>query len=193
MARLCKGVKGDGTGCRRPPSTDSAFCLAHDPARVDDHAGISSMGGVARHDPAVSDAKAEIADLKAALWSRKISPGAASVLLQAMRLEREIDTDALFKDSGHELVESIQSLRASGIPDLSEPANVPPVGVTSEPRVDEPHGPIDPDAPRLEDYRRTDGALDGDAFLRDSRAHHAVPLSHLTTAQRRERFASNRR
>ena len=146
---------------------------------------------MARHDPAVSDAKAEIADLKAALWSRKISPGAASVLLQAMRLEREIDTDALFKDSGLALVESIQSLRASGIPDLSEPANGG--GGVSEPRVDEPHGPIDPDAPRLEDYRRPDGSLDGEAYLRESRAHTAVPLSHLTTAQRRERWQSGQR
>jgi hypothetical protein len=154
---------------------------------VDDHAGISSMGGVARHDPAVSDAKAEIADLKAALWSRKISPGAASVLLQAMRLEREIDTDALFKDSGHALVESIQSIRASGIPDLSEPAN----GGGGEPwPVDTPECAEDPDAPRLEDYRRPDGTLDGDAFMRASHAHKAVPLSQRTTAQRRKRWQS---
>jgi hypothetical protein len=53
--------------------------------------------------------------------------------------------------------------------------------------------PDDSDAPRFEDYRRAEGTLDGQTYLRDRTAHHAVPLSHLTIAQRRERFAGNRR
>lgn len=182
---VCNGVTAAGDACRRPPSRDRPYCLSHDPERKDDHAGISSMGGVARHDPAVSNAKAEIADVKAALWSRKISPGAASVLLQAMRLERELDAADKLYAANDTLITGIQSMRASGVPDMSEPANGPHGGV-SEP-VDEPEEPHDPDAPRLEDY---DGRAD--EYLRDSAAHRAGPLSHLTVAERRQRLARNR-
>ena len=56
------------------------------------------------------------------------------------------------------------------------------------PAMSEPAEPYDPDASRLEDYKG--GA---DAFIRDSAAHKAIPLSHLSPAQRRERFASGRK
>jgi hypothetical protein len=110
-------------------------------------------------------------------------------------LIRELDAEDRQDASGEAFVESIQIMRASGIPDLSEPAvsaNIPPGGIPdmSEPEPDEPY---DHDAPRYEDYTRPDGGHDAEAFLRDSRAHKAIPLSHLTVAERRERFAGNRR
>ena len=60
-------------------------------------------------------------------------------------------------------------------------------------RADDPDAPHDPNAPTLEDFRRPDGTLDGDAYLRDAATHKAVPLSHLTIAQRRKRFAGRSR
>ena len=48
--------------------------------------------------------------------------------------------------------------------------------------------PYDPAAPRFEDY-----AGNAEAYLRDKRAHDVVPLSHLTTAQRRELWARGRK
>lgn len=83
-------------------------------------------------------------------------------------------------------------MRESAPPDLSEQANGAGVDAPLWP-VDTPELPEDPDAPKLEDYRPQNGTIDGEAFLADSRAHKTVPLSHLTTAQRRERFASGRR
>jgi hypothetical protein len=199
MARACQGTTAGGKDCRRPPGVDSDHCAAHspDPERHAAHIEASRAGGIARHDDTVSAAKAEIADLKAALWSRKVSPGAASVLLQAMRLEREIDHADRMGSATDTLVDSIVALRAANPPDLSEPdtsgaANIPTGGITAAP-VDDPPEPYDPDAPLLEDYRRADGALDGEAYIRDSRAHAAVPLGHLSVAERRNRWQSGQR
>lgn len=187
----CKGVTAAGTSCRRPPSRDSEYCLAHDPARVDEHAEASRAGGVARHDPETLGFKAEVRELMAALRRGDVSAGVGSVLLQGFRLLREIDHADRMEASADTLVESIQTMRAGGVPDMSEPpANTPPGDIEA---VDDTSEPYDPDAPRMEDYRRPDGTLDGDAFLSDSHAHKAVPLSHLTIEQRRKRFASNRR
>lgn len=202
--RQCGGTTAAGQPCRRPPSRDSAYCLAHDPARVEDHAEASRAGGIARHDPEVSALKAELRDIKAAIWSGRLSPGHATALLQALRLEREHDAELSREREANapdSLIVSIQTMRASGdVPDLSE---------DSEPSANDPTGGVDryeadpyeadlaqaddPEAPQLEDYRREDGTLDGEGYLRDRHAHAAVPLSHLTIAQRRERFASNRR
>jgi hypothetical protein len=97
--------------------------------------------------------------------------------------------DDRLNDSGAALIESISVLRASGIPDLSEPAANESGGGGNAGVVDmsEPDEPYDPDAPRFEDY---DSA---DAYLRDKRAHDAIPLSHLSVEQRRERWARGRK
>ena len=189
--RRCKGVKADGSACKRAPAVDGDYCLAHDPERKDDHAEISRAGGIARHDPEVSTVKAEIADVKAALWSGKLTPGAGSVLLQAIRLEREFDREDTRDASGDALIESIRALRDSNPPDLSEPAaNVPPGGMVDD--LSEPDEPYDPDAPNFEDYRRADGSLDSEAYLRDVKAHNA-PLDKLSIAERRRRWQSGQR
>jgi len=121
--RQCKGVKADGSACKRAPAVDGEYCLAHDPERKAEHAEASRLGGVARHDPEVSAAKAEIRDVKAALWSGKLTPGAGSVLLQAIRLEREVDAEDTRDATGDALVVSIQRLRDDPeVVDLSEPA-----------------------------------------------------------------------
>jgi hypothetical protein len=97
-------------------------------------------------------------------------------------------------DSGDTLIESIQLLRASNIPDLSEPAaNDGAGGNTGVVDMSEPDEPYDPDAPRLEDYRRPDASHDAGAYLRDKAAHDAIPLSHLTTVERRKRWQRNRK
>jgi hypothetical protein len=186
--RLCAGVKADGTQCRRPPSRDSDYCLSHDPARVAEHAEASRAGGIARHDPEVSAAKAEIRDVKAALWSGKLTPGAGSVLLQAIRLEREVDAEDSRDASGDALVVSIQRLRDDPeVIDLSEPAaNDPHGGNTGVVDMSEDSAEDDPDAPRFEDYQGR-----AHEYIRDKAAHDAVPLSHLSTAERRKRWQRN--
>jgi hypothetical protein len=95
------------------------------------------------------------------------------------------------------LTESIQRLRDNpDVPDLSEPtaksANDPPEGNTGVVDMSEDGDTYDLDAPGLEDYKRGNGSLDSEAYLHDSAAHNAIPLSDLTTAERRKRFASNR-
>jgi len=187
----CGGITAAGQPCRRPPTRGTSYCLAHDPDRRDEHAEVSRLGGVARHDPETLGLKAEVRELMMAMRSGEVSAGVGSVLLQAIRLLRELEADERLNDTGDRLIESIQALRASSPPDLSEPANDPPGGLPSW--SDEAPEPHDPDAPDMEDYRRPDGTIDGDAYLADSRAHKAVPLSHLTIEQRRKRFASNRR
>jgi hypothetical protein len=190
-ARKCKGETVAGRPCRRPPSSDSDYCLAHDPDRRDEHAEVSRLGGVARHDPETLGLKAEVRELMAAMRSGEVSAGVGSVLLQAIRLLRELESDDRLNDTGAALIESIQRLRDNpDVPDLSEPAaNSGGGGNTGVVEMSED---TDPDAPRFEDYRRADGSLDGEAYLRDVRAHKAVPLSHLRVAQRRKRFASGR-
>jgi hypothetical protein len=152
------------------------------------------LGGVARHDPETLGLKAEVRELMTAMRQGDVSAGVGSVLLQAIRLLRELEADERLNESGDTLIESIQLLRASNVPDLSEPAaNDPHGGISASVEdMSEPTEPDDPDAPRFEDYRRADGSLDGEVYLRDRRAHNAVPLSHLSVAQRRERFASGR-
>ncbi len=81
-------------------------------------------------------------------------------------------------------------MRAAGVPDLSEPANEG--GSAAETHAAPPE-PYDPDAPCLEDFRRKDGALDGDAFMRASHAHRVTPLGHLSVAERRKRWQSKQR
>ena len=185
-ARQCEATTAAGQPCRRAPSRDSRYCLAHDPERADEHAEASRAGGIARHDPEVSAAKAEIRDVKAALWSGKLTPGAGSVLLQAIRLEREFDREDTRDASGDALIESIRALRDSNPPDLSEPApaaNIPPEGIGD---MSEDTEPYDPDAPRFEDYQGR-----AHEYIRDKAAHDAIPLSHLSTVERRQRWQRN--
>lgn len=129
-----------------------------------------------------------------AMRSGEVSAGVGSVLLQAIRLLRELEADEKLDASVDGFIESIRSMRESGdVLDLSEPANDGGGGISAPvDDLSEPAEPYDPDAPRMENYRRPDGTLGGEAYLRDSAAHKVVPLSHLTVAQRRERFAGNR-
>jgi hypothetical protein len=124
-----------------------------------------------------------IADVRAGV----VSPGAGNVMATLYRLLREItaeESKRAANSASDTLVVSIQSIRDGSPPDLSEPANGGG-SVVGRP-ADTPASPYDPDAPQWEDYDS------GSAFLRDSYAHKAVPLSQLTPAQRRERFARNR-
>jgi hypothetical protein len=91
--RQCAGVKADGTLCRRPPSRDSDYCLSHDPERRDEHTEASRLGGVARHDPETLGLKAEVRELMTAMRNGDVSAGVGSVLLQAIRLLRELESD----------------------------------------------------------------------------------------------------
>jgi len=114
-------------------------------------------------------------------------------LLQAIRLEREVDAEDSRDESGATLIESIAILRRSGIPDLSEPAaNDPHGGNAGVVDMSEPAEADDPNAPRLEDYRKPDGRLDRQAYIRDRAAYHA-PLENLSIAERRKRWQSGRR
>ena len=189
-ARQCSGTTAAGQPCRRPPSRDSDYCLAHDPERKFEHAEVSRLGGVARHDPETLGLKTEVRELMTAMRNGDVSAGVGSVLLQAIRLLRELEADERLDRTGDALIESIQRLRDNpDVPDLSEPAaNDGAGGNAAVVDMSEPAEPDDPDAPRFEDY-----AGRGDAYLRDKAAHDAIPLSHLTIAQRRERFAGNRR
>ncbi len=174
-----------------PPFRDSNFCLAHDPECRAEQAEASQAGGVARHDPETLTLKAEVCELMTAMRDGDESAGVGSVLLQAIRLLRELEADDRLNAATDDFVESMRSMReSSDVPDLSEPANDGGGGMSAP--VDDLSEPADPEAPRMEDYRRPDGMLDGEAYLQDSAAHKAVPLSHLTVAQRRERFAGNR-
>jgi len=199
IARTCKGETAAGRPCRRPPSRDSDYCLAHDPDRRDEHAEVSRLGGVVRHDPETLGLKAEVRELMTAMRSGDVSAGVGSVLLQAIRLLRELEAEENLDADSDALVESIRSMRESGhVPDMSEPSDVPandrgggslPNGVAD---LSEPE-PYDPEAPRFEDYRRPDGTADADAYLRDKAAHDAIPLSHLSIAERRKRWGSKGR
>jgi len=188
-ARTCKGETAAGRPCRRPPSRISDYCLAHDPDRRDEHAEVSRLGGVARHDPETLGLKAEVRELMTTMRSGEVSAGVGSVLLQAIRLLRELEADERLNDTGDALIESIQALRASGPPDLSEPAaNDGGGGNAGVVDMSEPDEPYNPDAPRFEDYEGR-----ADAYIRDKAAHDAIPLSHLSTAERRKRWQRNRK
>lgn len=169
----------------------SEYCLAHDPARVDEHAAISKHGGHMRHDAEALNLKDEVRTLIADVRSGAVSPGAGNVMATLYRLLREITAEEVRhagENAPDSLIESIQSMRAAGnVPDLSEPANGGGGETWPADNMPEPDEPYDPDAPRLEDY------ADAAAYLADLRAHKAVPLSHLTIEQRRKRFASSRR
>ncbi len=187
MARQCNGTTKGGAACKRPPSRDSEYCLAHDPARVEDHAAISLAGGLARQDEGATSLKAEVRELMEAMRGGVVSAGVGSVLLQGFRFLRELDAAARLESHTDTLVESIQALRAAGPPDMSEPdtseaANIPTGGIP-----DEPPAPYDPDAPKWENYQSAE------AFIRDSHAHKAVPLGHLSVAERRARWQSGQR
>jgi hypothetical protein len=196
--RQCNGTTKGGAACKRPPSKDRPYCLAHDPERVDKHAALSKHGGHMRHDTEALSIKDEVRVLIADVRSGAVSPGAGNVMATLYRLLREITAEEARHEADNapdSLIESIQSMREAGnVPDLSEPANGG--GGESWPvdtlPVDTPK-PYDPDAPRIEDYKRPDGTLDGDGYLTDLRAHKVVPLSHLSIEQRRKRFASSRR
>jgi hypothetical protein len=111
-------------------------------------------------------------------------------MLTGYRLLREITAEEAKRDADNvpdTLMESIRSMREAGnVPDPSEPANGGG-GNTVPADTLESDEPCDPDAPRLGDY------ADAAAYLADLRAHKAVPMSHLTIEQRRDRFASSRR
>lgn len=185
-ARQCEGITAAGNPCRRPPSKDRPYCLAHDEARKDEHAAISSAGGVARHDPAVASTKDELREIKAALWSRTISPGIATALLQTIRLEREHDADEKRENPNDELITSIRIMRESGdTPDMSEPANDTRGGISSWPAY-KPDEPYDPDAPLLEDSQEW---KDAERWARIRTA----PLNDLSPAERRQRLAGGNR
>ncbi len=193
--RTCKGETEAGRPCRRSPSRNSNFCLAHDPARRDEHAKASRLGGMARHAPETLGLKAEVRELMTAMRSGEVSAGVGSVLLQAIRLLRELEAEEKLDASVDGFIESIRSMRESGdVPDLSEPsgpaANEPRGGI---PDMSEPEPPYGPNIPRMEDYGRSDGTLDAEACTHDGHAHEPTPLSQLTVSQRRKRFASGRR
>jgi len=190
----CNATTTEGRSCRRPASRGESFCAAHspDPERHAAHAEASRAGGIARHTPEVSSIKAELRDIKAAIWSGRLSPGHATALLQALRLEREHDaaeSKHAADNAPNALIQSIQSMRAANPPDLSEPgpANDSMGGAVETPPDPEPY---DPDAPCLEDYRRADGGLDAPSYIRDSHAHRATPLGQLSVAERRKRWQS---
>ena len=182
-ARQCAGITAAGQPCRRPPSRDSDYCLAHatDSESREAHIDASRAGGIARHDPNVLDGKAsireELREIKAALWSRSITPGIATALLQTIRLESEQDRP----DSADGFIESIHILRASGVPDLSETANDDTGGVSSYPVNTE-------DTP---EWRAHVAEMeDKDAERERIRT---APLDELTLAERRQRLTGNRR
>ncbi len=178
-----------GAACKRPPSRDSAYCLAHDPARVDDHAAISKHGGHMRHHGETLSIKDEVRGLIADVRSGVVSPGAGNVMATLYRLLREItaeDARQAAYNASDTLVESIQALRGGNPPDFSEPE--PTTGGSVEDMSEAaPPEPYDPDAPVWSDY---DSA---DAFVRDSHAHKAAPLGQLSVAERRKRWQSGQR
>jgi len=183
----CDGTTTEGRSCRRPASRGESFCAAHspDPERHAAHVEASVAGGLARQDEGATSLKAEVRELMEAMRGGAVSAGVGSVLLQGFRLLRELDAAARLESHTDTLVESIQTLRAGAPPDMSEPdtsaeGNIPPGGITAAP-VDDPPDPL---APRWEDYNSAE------AFMRDSRAHKAVPLNHLTVAERRKRWQS---
>ncbi len=77
------------------------------------------MGDKARHDPAALSIKDEVRRTINDVRRGSVSPGAGSVMLQGYRLLRELEADERLNDSGDTLMESIQVLRASGVPDAS--------------------------------------------------------------------------
>lgn len=177
-ARQCSGMTAAGKPCRRPPSRDSDYCLAHDPERTDEHAAISSAGGVARHDPETLALKDEVREIMASMRAGAVSAGVGSVLLQAIRLLRELEADdRQGADDG--FIESIQALRASGgVPDLSESANAPPGGIDHIARTASEARERDEDERAERAQREREGIS---------------PLAGLTLEERRERRAGNRR
>src|SRR5215218_1026793 len=106
-ARQCLGTNSRGGPCGRAPSKGEDFCLAHSPTRREEHVEASRAGGIAVHDPAAKEARAEILDVKRALWNGTLTPGAGSVLLQAIRLGRDVEAEDRHAES-RDFVASVQ-------------------------------------------------------------------------------------
>ena len=117
--------------------------------------------------------KADELGLDADLREGKVTPGAASVLLQAVRLERDVTREDARESSGDAFIESIQILRASNPPDLSEDnvasANVLPGGIDD--MSDEDRRALEADEARDERSRRI----------------RTAPIEELTLEERWER------
>jgi hypothetical protein len=189
MAESCKGVTAAGSSCRRPPTRGRGYCLSHDPERKDELATITSMGGKARHDPAVLSLKDEIRDLTYDVRRGRVSPGAGNVMLTGYRLLREITADEKREadDTPDTLVESIRSMRESGdVPELFEGGTDAPAndrgGAESSP----------PDEPPPEISKLADGGTPDWDAIDKRRAANVTSLSDLSTMERRKRFAGNR-
>lgn len=111
MARQCRGVTAAGNTCRRPPSRDSSYCLAHDPTRTADHAAVSASGGKARWSENVEALKADVRLIMRRVDDGELDTDRARTLLAAHRILRDYEGDARQAAMLDDLHDEIQDLR----------------------------------------------------------------------------------
>ena len=113
MARQCNGTTNGGRACKRPPSRDSDYCLAHDPSPEtrERHAEITASGGRARWSERVAAFQAEIRDLQREIRAGEIDAQKANFLLQSYRLLRELEADGRHAAELDDLADEVRQLR----------------------------------------------------------------------------------
>jgi hypothetical protein len=122
-ARQCEALTAAGQPCRRAPSRDSRYCLAHDPERRAEHLSASSKGGIVATHAELREIRDEIAQVIVDMRNGTLNAGVGAVILQALRLLRDVEAEDARAPDAHDFILSIQRLRDNpDVPDLSEPA-----------------------------------------------------------------------